>query len=94
MTHHKQDLEEIFEADSIKEICDFPDLKVVKRLSCFEEICPSENDTHMLSMLSCQAQAEADGLDSPQHGFKSEAEEFKVDGAAAKDESIPVSSYL
>ena len=67
---------------------------MVKRLSCFEEICPSENDTHMFSMVSYQAQAEMAGLESPQNGLKSEeTEEFKVDGAAAQAEFYPERSY-
>ena len=43
----KKDLEGIFEVDSIKEICEVPGLDVVRRLSCFEEICPSELDNAM-----------------------------------------------
>jgi hypothetical protein len=43
-------LEDIFEeVESIKEICDLTDLKVIRRLSCFEEICPSSlncDDSH------------------------------------------------
>ena len=44
---HLTDLHQIIETqsiESIREICDAPELKVVKRLSCFEEICPSELD--------------------------------------------------
>ena len=40
----REELEDIFEVESIKEICDLPGLEIVKRLSCFEEICPSEQD--------------------------------------------------
>ena len=38
------ELDSIFEADSIRELCDYPEVVSVKRLSCFEEICPSEFD--------------------------------------------------
>lgn len=39
------DLQEIFEEDSVKELYEeVPALKVAKRLSCFESICPSELD--------------------------------------------------
>ena len=40
----KEELTDIFEVESIKEICDLPGLEVVKRLSVFEEICPSDLD--------------------------------------------------
>ena len=44
---HLNDLHQIIETqsiESIREICDAPELNVIKRLSCFEEICPSELD--------------------------------------------------
>ena len=41
-------MHEILETESIRDICesDFPELKIIKRLSCFEEICPSEIDEY------------------------------------------------
>jgi len=42
----EDDLENIFEeASSIKDVCDFPELSVIKRLSCFEDICSSSQYT-------------------------------------------------
>ena len=40
----EEQLADIFEVESIKEISDLPGLEVVKRLSVFEEICPSDLD--------------------------------------------------
>ena len=40
----EEQLADIFEVESIKEISDVPGLEVVKRLSVFEEICPSDLD--------------------------------------------------
>ena len=38
-------LEKIFEEDpSSQDLSDLPELRSVKRLSCFEEICPSNED--------------------------------------------------
>ena len=38
------DVEGIFDSESIGKICQIPGLNIMKRLSCFEEICPSELD--------------------------------------------------
>ena len=62
----KEELADIFEVDSIKEICDLPGLEVVKRLSCFEEICPSEQDDYEDMQISNMAgESVIDGHDSP-----------------------------
>ena len=48
---NQPDLEDIFEVESIKEISDLPGLAVVKRLSCFENICPSDVDGDAPTMM-------------------------------------------
>jgi hypothetical protein len=46
-------LENIFEeASSSKDVCDIPELDFVKRLSCFEEICPSDQDSKELNLVT------------------------------------------
>ena len=66
------ELEDIFEVESIKEICDLPGLDVVKRLSCFEEICPSELDEEsdaMMQLSNAAADSTIGGLMSPMAGL-------------------------
>ena len=64
----KERLADIFEVDSIKEISDLPGLEIVKRLSCFEEICPSELDNEedtSLQLFNLAGSSVIDGLASP-----------------------------
>lgn len=56
-------LADIFEVDSIKEISDLPGLEVVKRLSVFEEICPSDLDHEADSLMQLSNFAGDTGLD-------------------------------
>jgi hypothetical protein len=66
------ELADIFEVESIKEICDLPGLDVVKRLSCFEEICPSELDEEydaMMQLSNTAADSTIGGLTSPMAGL-------------------------
>ena len=63
----EEQLEDIFEVESIKEISDLPGLEVVKRLSVFEEICPSdldhEVDGHM-QLSNFAGESAIDGLEA------------------------------
>ena len=47
----------------MKDVYDFPELKVLKRLTCFEEICPSNKATATPRLLSkCALKVGVEGL--------------------------------
>ena len=47
----------------MKDVYDFPELKVLKRLTCFEEICPSNKVTAAPRLLSkCALKVGVEGL--------------------------------
>ena len=61
----EEQLADIFEVESIKEISDLPGLEVVKRLSVFEEICPSDMDHEtdgLMQLSNIAGESVIDGL--------------------------------